>query len=83
MGYAELLNAIKDPQYERHAELTEWICVDFDPDAVDHEWLTAASPPSPEKGRQPREPAFRSGELTTILYCAPAPSHRQGPHALT
>lgn len=34
-GYAELLDAIKDP------ELTEWIGVDFDRDAVDPEWLTA------------------------------------------
>lgn len=40
-GYAELLDAIKDPKHERHAELTEWIGVDFDPDAVDPEWLTA------------------------------------------
>lgn len=40
-GYAELLDAIKDPMYERYAELTEWIGVDFDPDAVDPEWLTA------------------------------------------
>ena len=40
-GYAELLDAIKYPKYERHAELTEWIGVDFDPDAVDPEWLTA------------------------------------------
>ena len=30
-----------DPKYERHAELTEWIGVDFDPDAFDPEWLTA------------------------------------------
>ena len=32
-GYAELLEAIKDPKHERHAELTEWIGDDFDPDA--------------------------------------------------
>jgi hypothetical protein len=30
-GYAELLQAIKDPKHERHAELTEWIGYDFDP----------------------------------------------------
>src|SRR6202035_1433347 len=40
-GYAELLEAIKDPKHERYAELTEWIGDDFDPDAVDPEWLTA------------------------------------------
>ena len=32
---------IKDPKHERYAELTEWIGDDFDPDAVDPEWLTA------------------------------------------
>jgi Plasmid pRiA4b ORF-3-like protein len=39
-GYAELLEAIKDPKHERHAELTEWIGDDFNPDAIDPEWLT-------------------------------------------
>jgi hypothetical protein len=40
-GYAELLEAIKDPKHERHAELTEWIGYDFDPDADDAEGLSA------------------------------------------
>ena len=40
-GYAELLEAIKDPTHERYAELTEWIGDDFDPDADGAEWLTA------------------------------------------
>jgi hypothetical protein len=40
-GYAELLEAIKDPTHKRHDELTEWIGDDFDPDADDAEWLTA------------------------------------------
>jgi Plasmid pRiA4b ORF-3-like protein len=39
-GYAELLEAIKDPTHERRAELTEWIGEDFDPDADEAEWLT-------------------------------------------
>lgn len=30
-GYAELLEAIADPKHERHAELSEWIAEDFDP----------------------------------------------------
>ena len=38
-GYAELFEAIKNPQHERHAELTEWIADDFDPNAVDAESL--------------------------------------------
>jgi Plasmid pRiA4b ORF-3-like protein len=41
LGYAELLEAIKDPKHERHAELTEWIGYDFDPDADDAEGLSA------------------------------------------
>jgi Plasmid pRiA4b ORF-3-like protein len=40
-GYAEFLEAIKDPTHERHAELTEWIGDDFDPDADGADWLTA------------------------------------------
>src|SRR5215813_11576552 len=39
-GYAELLDAVKDPKHERHAELMEWIGDDFDPDADQAEWLT-------------------------------------------
>jgi hypothetical protein len=35
-GYAELLEAIKDPTHERHAELSD----DFNPDADEAEWLT-------------------------------------------
>ena len=33
-GYAELIEAIKDPTHERHAELMEWIGDDFDPGAL-------------------------------------------------
>jgi hypothetical protein len=40
-GYAELIEAIKDPKHERHDELTEWIGDDFDPHADQAEWLTA------------------------------------------
>lgn len=40
-GYADLLEAIKDPKHERHAELIEWIADDFDPNVVDAEWLIA------------------------------------------
>ena len=31
-SYMELLTAIRDPQHERHAELLEWLCGNFDPD---------------------------------------------------
>jgi len=38
-GYAEFLEAITDPEHERHAELTEWIAEDFDPNEVPAKWL--------------------------------------------
>jgi len=40
-GYAELLDAIADPKHERHAELTEWLGDDFDPEADQAEALIA------------------------------------------
>src|SRR6266581_1386466 len=39
-GYAELLEAIADPKHERHDELSEWIGDEFNPDAVEADWLT-------------------------------------------
>jgi len=33
-GYAEFLEAIADPDHERHDELTEWYGADFDPNAA-------------------------------------------------
>ena len=40
-GYAEFLDAIRDPAHDRHTELKEWIGCDFDPDNVDREELAA------------------------------------------
>ncbi len=40
-GYAELLEALKDPEHERHAEMLEWLGMAFDPDAIDAEALAA------------------------------------------
>jgi len=34
-GYAEFLEALADPNHDRHAELKEWYDGDFDPNAVD------------------------------------------------
>jgi hypothetical protein len=42
-GYAEFLDAIRDPAHERHAELKEWIGCDFDPDNVDNEELAGCN----------------------------------------
>lgn len=36
-GYAEFLDAISDPQHERHEELIEWSGGDFDPQFLDLE----------------------------------------------
>jgi len=38
-GYPEFLDAIRDPKHERHAELSEWIGDDFDPNLVDIDGL--------------------------------------------
>jgi len=38
-GYAEFLDAIRDPKHERHVELKEWLAYDFDPKIVDTEGL--------------------------------------------
>lgn len=40
-GYAELLEALKDPEHERHAEMLEWLGTEFDPNAIDAEALAA------------------------------------------
>lgn len=40
-GYAELLEALKDPEHERHTEILEWLGVEFDPNAIDAEALAA------------------------------------------
>jgi hypothetical protein len=39
-GYPEFLDAIHDPKHKRHAEFSEWIGDDFDPNFVDIDGLT-------------------------------------------
>jgi hypothetical protein len=34
-GYAELLEAISDPEHPEHEEMSEWLAEDFDPEAFD------------------------------------------------
>ncbi len=36
-GYAEFLEAIRDPKHERHEELLEWVGGEFDPEKFDIE----------------------------------------------
>ena len=40
-GYAEFLDAINNPEHERHAEFTEWIAEDIDPTDADGDQLAA------------------------------------------
>jgi hypothetical protein len=58
-GYAELIEAITDPKHERHAELTEWIGDDFDPNANDAARLTAEVA-ALAKNWSPKPPARRA-----------------------
>jgi hypothetical protein len=39
-GYAEFLEAIADPDHERHCELKEWFADDFSPHVVDVDRLS-------------------------------------------
>jgi hypothetical protein len=41
-GYAEFLEALKDPKHQRHTELRDWIGDDFDPKLVDTDHLAGA-----------------------------------------
>jgi len=41
-GYAEVLEAIADPDHERHEEITEWIGDAFDPERFDKAEINAA-----------------------------------------
>ena len=39
-GYAEMVEAIKDPKHDRHDEIREWLAEDFDSHVVDIETIT-------------------------------------------
>ena len=38
-GYADFLEAITDPEHERHFECMEWIGYPFDPNSINADWL--------------------------------------------
>jgi hypothetical protein len=48
-----------DPKHERHAELTEWIAVDFDPKLTTPKLSSQRSPLSPNPGRASLRPALQ------------------------
>lgn len=61
-GYAAFLEAIADPQHERHAEFIEWADEGFDPNAVDAEGLAARLAALAK--RQSRKPALKRAPRT-------------------
>jgi hypothetical protein len=50
--YEEFLEAIADPEHERHAEMHEWLGESFDPEDVDSAEISQAS-------KQPADGAAR------------------------
>ncbi len=40
-GYMDMLEAVRDPKNERHAEVSEWLPEDFDPADPNSQWLAA------------------------------------------
>jgi hypothetical protein len=54
-GYEDFLDAITDPQHERHAEMREWFGEDFDPGSVDISQINRALHMTvPQGSRKPR-----------------------------
>jgi Plasmid pRiA4b ORF-3-like protein len=41
-GFSELLDAIQDPQHERHGEMLEWVGEEYDPDEFSVEKINRA-----------------------------------------
>jgi pRiA4b ORF-3-like protein len=41
-GYANFLEAVQNPEHEEHADVTEWLGRDFDPEALDLEAVNKA-----------------------------------------
>jgi hypothetical protein len=57
LGYDEMLEALADPDHERHAEIREWVGDDFDLHALDAEPLRANLAALAK--RWPRKPAAK------------------------
>ena len=58
-GYYEFLEALLDPEHERHEDAVEWLGKDFDPTRFDldkiNRRLAAAFKPMPKRPRKPRK----------------------------
>ncbi len=57
-GYAEMVEALEDPDHDRHEEITEWLGEDFDPNHFDKAALTTAVAKLARKGKA-KSPAKR------------------------
>lgn len=56
-GYAEFLEALDDPDHDRHEEFTEWYAADFDPTAVEMEWIEQELTKLAKRWSRKRKPA--------------------------
>jgi hypothetical protein len=50
-GYYELIDALADPEHERHEEISEWISEDFDPQAFSVEKVNRMLSPKRHTGK--------------------------------
>ncbi len=55
-GYEEFLEAIADPEHERHAEMHEWLGVSFDPQYVDPSEISQALQQTARRWRRKTTP---------------------------
>jgi len=51
-GYYELIEALADPEHERHEEISEWISEDFDPQAFSVENVNRMLSPKLRTGKR-------------------------------
>jgi Plasmid pRiA4b ORF-3-like protein len=62
-GYYRLLEVLADPNDEEHAELTEWVGDDFDPERFDADTINAAFAAMARQRRPPGPRARRSAKV--------------------
>jgi hypothetical protein len=62
-GYLRLLEVLADPSDEEHAELTEWVGGEFDPERLDTQRISRALAGMARRRRPPGRRARRSSEI--------------------